>query len=223
VNEGVIPILECYEEIEGNYVAYFGYNNTYNKSVTVLPENNVLSGAVDVVLPLVFQPNRLGKDTLYMILVILKCSFKAFAFSSYWNGSDVTWHLTNYRLSFDTADQSHLCAPSITIVLIFTAPVELSVEDTLQIRDHIASLSRVSANRLRIGNMTYSIMQTKKRQGGDDIVANLELEISQANSSSQANLPRLKSCQIWCKYQTKIRTRMLSSILMAMKDARLLA
>lgn len=66
MNEGVIPILECYEEIEGNYVAYFGYNNTYNKSVTVLPENNVLSGAVDVVLPLVFQPNRLGKDTLYM-------------------------------------------------------------------------------------------------------------------------------------------------------------
>jgi len=97
-----------------------------------------------------------------------------------WDGTDITWHLSSYLLTFNSSMTERLCPKDMKMIFDFTTPAVISDADLRTVLDGFANFTKISATRVTYLMIRYK-NQVKRQTGG--LEAELEVLINAANET----------------------------------------
>ncbi len=187
---GVIPYLECFEDFEnGTFRAHLGYKNLGVSPVTLAvgsADNNVTPPTYSANFPSTFAPGRtckniyanfLGKDC---VLIIFAVTYPLAAIQFDWDGSEITWQLTDYIVTFSGNMTNRLCPKDIKMDFQFTSPTVVPDPEVTVIVHNFANFSDISPVRVICIMISYG--NPVKRQTSA-VEAELQVLVTAANGT----------------------------------------
>jgi hypothetical protein len=104
------------------------------------------------------------------------------AFTFDWDGSEISWYLTDYLVTFNGSMTERLCPKDLKVQLTFATSGELADAEILILSANFANFSEISTERVTCVMAVYKALAKKKRQV-NDLEAELQLVINEADET----------------------------------------